>query len=167
MPGSCWVGRVCSCVLAHRYPNFIVHSFYLLTQNVLVPVATLLPHPQSASLPSCHQSFRQKCLRLQSRTCHTFLRTRCSRFIRLMSWSCMHLRSHRYKGESHECSIKRHEHFLALRLGLQPHHQVWQMCCMLLQHCFPAHSRAVEAALLSGVGALAGHKESHIDTCHT
>lgn len=33
---------------------------------------------------------------------------------------------HRLRGESHEQSLKRHEHFLALRLGLKPGTKV---CC--------------------------------------
>mmetsp|Transcript_27187 Transcript_27187/g.69212 ORF Transcript_27187/g.69212 Transcript_27187/m.69212 type:complete len:346 (+) Transcript_27187:90-1127(+) len=37
--------------------------------------------------------------------------------------------AHRLRGESHECSIKRHEHFLALRLGLKPGHKVLDVGC--------------------------------------
>uniref|UniRef100_A0A7S3R7I8 Methyltransferase n=2 Tax=Dunaliella tertiolecta TaxID=3047 RepID=A0A7S3R7I8_DUNTE len=36
---------------------------------------------------------------------------------------------HRYKGESHECSLKRHEHYLALKLSLKPEHQVLDVGC--------------------------------------
>lgn len=43
---------------------------------------------------------------------------------------------HRFKGESHECSLKRHEHYLALKLRLRPEHKVgcW-LCTLFLTWC--------------------------------
>lgn len=83
----------------------------------------------AATFSSCQHQHTQAHTSTPLPTCGPVSTTAASAIMHTPGWGTSFHFAHRLKHESHVESIRRHEHYLALRLGLAPGDKARARCC--------------------------------------